>query len=155
MSYRIMIFYFKEEGIVKAIIAHCVNNILVKCRLEQTVATPASEEPILPRKWLHTDTAEVLFLAKRGKQVCMTGVVFLSTSVQKYDTIDTKKLSGSEMSANEERSRYRTGDRRCSANQIVHRCSVQSSHVYHNYSITSPTSVENKLTSHRHFSKLI
>ena len=104
IDYVGMTFDFSEPGKVKVTMSHCVQDILSTCGVSGTATTPASESLFESRdtvakateeerKWFHTHTAKMLYLAKRVRPECLTAVSFLSTRVSQCDADDLKKLT--------------------------------------------------------------
>jgi hypothetical protein len=104
IDYVGMTFDFSHQGKVRVTMSHCVQDILSGCGVQGTATTPAGEQLFETRdtaqkateeerKWFHTHTAKMLYLAKRVRPECLTAVSFLSTRVSQCDADDLKKLT--------------------------------------------------------------
>ena len=103
LDYVGMTFDFREQGIVRVTMKHCIDDILDSCGVEGTAVTPATDNLFNVREdtpkasaeeaiWFHSFTAKMLYVSKRVKPECLTTVAFLSTRVQKCDQDDLGKL---------------------------------------------------------------
>ena len=102
LSYLGMLFDFSGDGEVKVTMDKCVEDILRESGVEKRRSTPATAALFNTRetikatpdeaKWFHTNTAKMLYLAKRVRPECLTAVSFLTTRVLCCDIDDWAKL---------------------------------------------------------------
>ena len=102
LSYLGMLFDFSGDGEVKVTMDKCVEDILRESGVEKRRSTPATAALFNTRetikatpdeaKWFHTNTAKMLYLAKRVRPECLTAVSFLTTRVLCCDVDDLAKL---------------------------------------------------------------
>ena len=102
LSYLGMLFDFSRDGEVKITMDKCVEDILRESGVEKRQRTPATATLFNMRetikatpdeaKWFHTNTAKMIYLAKRVRRECLTAVSFLMTRVLCCDVDDLTKL---------------------------------------------------------------
>ena len=89
IGYLGMTFDFRVKGEVKVTMANTITEVLDGCGVTATRKTPATEtlfdvredSPLSSeerRVWFHSNTAKMLYLAKRVKPECLTAIAFLT-----------------------------------------------------------------------------
>jgi hypothetical protein len=103
LSYIGMTFDFEKYGECWVSMEHFISELMKSSGIQGTAKTPARDTLFeiradskhvdeSDRKWFHTNTAKLLYLAKRVRPECLTAVSFLTTRVDKVDVDDMSKL---------------------------------------------------------------